>query len=432
MLARIGLTLGCVLLLAVSWLAVLNIESPEDKQAALVAYADMQLETELYEPARLYLEQALGYKTKYSFDVQEKLKRVYLELDDGQAYADLLARQIAQDNCAESVYEEAVDYYLERGELAEALSALKKGIAETGAQELIAIYERERYACRINASEYDVVTAYMDGYIQVRKDGLWGLADTAGRLVIPCDYGQISTVDMSTGRVAVMKDGKLSVVNAMNRVVATFDGGSAGVDKIGNFSQGILPLRLSSGKWIIVDGNLTPNPAEYEDLGGVSNSAVAMKFSGKWGVFALDGEVVIPAEYDDIVRDELGRCYAQGAVFAVRDGKARLFADGADTGISFDDARPFTDDGWAAVKQNGKWGFVDTAGTFMIEPQFDDALSFSGHLAAVKQGELWGYLALTGKLAIEPQYLRAKSFAGGNAPVLTDRGWQFISLVEYE
>jgi hypothetical protein len=432
MLTRIGLTLGCVLLLAVSWLAVLNVESPEDKQAALVAYADTQLAKGLYEPARPYLEQALGFRTKRSFSVQEKLKRVYLELGDKQAYADLLAQQILQDDCTESVYSEAATYYSEHGELASALSTLKKGIEQTHSQDLISTYERERYAYSINTSGYDTVTAYMNGYIQVRKDGLWGLANAAGGSVIPCAYDQISTVDDSSGRVAVMKDGKLSAVNAKNRIVAIFSSDSITVDEIGNFSQGILPLRLSNGKWSTANGSLTQGSAEYENLGTVSNSTLAIKSSGKWGVLELGGEWLIPAEYDEIISDELGRCYAQGAVFAKKSGKIYLFVNGEQNSNTYEDARPFTDDGWAAVKQNGKWGFIDTAGEFKIEPRFDDALSFSGHLAAVRQGELWGYVALTGKTAIEPQFLQAKSFFNGNAPVLTDKGYQFISLVEYQ
>ena len=117
-------------------------------------------------------------------------------------------------------------------------------------------------------------------------------------------------------------------------------------------------------------------------------------------------------------------------VFVRRGGKAILLSDGEEI-ASFDNALPFAD-GWAAVKQNGKWGFVDTQGQFLIEPQFDDALSFGQHLAAVKVGGLWGYVNVYGKIVIEPQYREVKSFHHGSAPVLTQDGWKFITLIEYE
>jgi len=130
--------------------------------------------------------------------------------------------------------------------------------------------------------------------------------------------------------------------------------------------------------------------------------------------------------------DELGRCHAQGAVFARMGAQVYLLAGGRQAGGAFEDARPFSDEGYAAVKSGGKWGFIDTSGAVVIGFWFDDALSFGQHLAAVKVGEFWGYISIYGHVVIEPVFLEAKSFSNGSAPVLTDRGWQFITLTEYK
>lgn len=61
----------------------------------------------------------------------------------------------------------------------------------------------------------------------------------------------------------------------------------------------------------------------------------------------------------------------------------------------FDEIKPFSQNyytSWnAAVKRNGKWGYIRRDGTTMIEPQFDKAFSFSaysGRLALVwKEGQ---------------------------------------------
>jgi len=68
----------------------------------------------------------------------------------------------------------------------------------------------------------------------------------------------------------------------------------------------------------------------------------------------------------------------------------------------------------------------------MLNPQYDDAESFSQHLAAVKVGQKWGYVSLYGELVIGPIFDQAKSFSQGCAPVRTGEGWQIITLVEYE
>ena len=84
------------------------------------------------------------------------------------------------------------------------------------------------------------------------------------------------------------------------------------------------------------------------------------------------------------------------------------------------------------MRKGEKWGLIDAEGVEQIPCQFEDALSFGGHLAAVQQDGLWGYVSLLGEVVIEPQFLEAKSFSDGSAPVRTELGWQFITLLEYE
>lgn len=42
----------------------------------------------------------------------------------------------------------------------------------------------------------------------------------------------------------------------------------------------------------------------------------------------------------------------------------------------YDKAQPFSG-GLAAVAVNGKWGYIDQSGTFVIEPRFNDAEAFT-------------------------------------------------------
>ena len=47
---------------------------------------------------------------------------------------------------------------------------------------------------------------------------------------------------------------------------------------------------------------------------------------------------------------------------------------------------------------------TDKTGKFVINPQFDNAASFSDGLARVEVGNKWGYIDKTGKFEINPQF----------------------------
>lgn len=66
----------------------------------------------------------------------------------------------------------------------------------------------------------------------------------------------------------------------------------------------------------------------------------------------------------------------------------------------FEDALPFSE-GFAAVKINGLWGYVDTTGEFVVQPQYSEATSFTGGCAAVYGGGMWQVIDTTGAVRLE-------------------------------
>ncbi|CAZ96238.1 WG repeat-containing protein [Zobellia galactanivorans] len=81
---------------------------------------------------------------------------------------------------------------------------------------------------------------------------------------------------------------------------------------------------------------------------------------------------------------------------------------------------------YALVRENGKFGFIDKTGAYVIEPQFDKADSFSDGRAAALQDDKWGYIDISGKFVIQPEYDRVKMFNSGLALVLKDDQWRYI------
>jgi hypothetical protein len=436
MLKRILLGLACVAVLGAAWLALAQVKSSAQKQSELMAQARIYISDKSFVSAIPLLEEAAAYRTRSTAESEEMLKIAYRGAGDSKnlrKYTALLDKQMAEKNALPAVYKEAADYYLETNNLTETIDVLRNGAARTNDERLAELYEQNRYAYRITRTAFEDVSTPFGGMVAVMRSGKWGLASYSGDEIVPCEYDKISTY--SNGVAIVKRSAKIAAVNRSNQQVTLLKPSESEPDVIftdfGNIAQNRVPILGSDGKWKRATSDFRIGSAEFDGLGMYSEGYAAAKQGNKWGVVNMETDNWLPAEYDDIIRDELGRCYGQGAVFAVKDGKIYLFVHGEQQSETYEGACPFNADGYAAVKKDGKWGFIDTSGQVKIEYRFDGALSFSGHLAAVKQGDLWGYAALTGKIAIEPQFLQAKPFHEGSAPVLAETGWQFIHLIEY-
>ena len=428
--SRILIGAGCLALLLTSWIIAINSKSAAEKQNELVEKAAELIDDGIYVLAVPLLEEAAGYNTALTGEVEEALKKAYLALINtagyNMKYTGLLETQMDRAKAGPAVFAEAANYYLSIAKIPEALEILRTGIEKTGDITLVDLYEQNRYEYSINRTAYEYMTAIYDSAVQVRRAGLWGLAGSGGDLLLPCEYEKIST--FSVDRAIVKKDGEIYAVNIDNNRIAKLNDYA---EDFGNLAYDRIPL-LIDGSWRRATGDFSVGTASFEQSGMYSEGFAAAKTDGKWGVVDTAFEWLIPPEYDGIIQDELGRCCARYAVFAKKNNKVFLFIKGRQIGDVFDDARPFSPHGYAAVKRSGKWGFIDIDGVVVVDFTFDDALSFGQHLAAVKQGEFWGYIGLSGSIVIDPVFFEAKSFSGGSAPVLTERGWQIITLLEYK
>jgi hypothetical protein len=74
----------------------------------------------------------------------------------------------------------------------------------------------------------------------------------------------------------------------------------------------------------------------------------------------------------------------------------------------------------AMLKENGKWGYIDTSGAFAISPRFASSLDdyvwpFEGGFAKIKVKSLYGFISHSGDFAVSPQFLEAEGFHDGRA-----------------
>lgn len=98
-----------------------------------------------------------------------------------------------------------------------------------------------------------------------------------------------------------------------------------------------------------------------------------------------------------------------------------------------EDSPPTENDGAAAtadnlflVPQNGRWGYIDSSGTLVVEPQFRRAYPFYNGLALVETDSGFGYIRPNGEFAIDPRFEDAWHFTGNVAPVQIGGEWSVI------
>ena len=185
-----------------------------------------------------------------------------------------------------------------------------------------------------------------------------------------------------------------------------------------------------------------PGIAE-ENVPQQAESLIPIYQNKKYGFINFSGDVIIKPQFDYVSSFNE---YGVATVMKKIDGQTQyglLGPYGLLTDINFWDIGGFHE-GIARVRDtNGKYGFLDTKGKWIVEPVYDSAVNFSEGMAAVgilikgtteqnsEKGSdsvsdihLWGFIDNSGKVIVEPQYGKAGSFSNGLAFVQEQGSWK--------
>jgi len=173
-----------------------------------------------------------------------------------------------------------------------------------------------------------------------------------------------------------------------------------------------------------LEGKIVINPqfafatAFREDLALVKTAGE----KGKWGYINNEGKFVINATYEDatVFQNGLAWIITENSAPSAIDKKGEIQF----TLKEAENVRLFSEDLAAFSKvdsTNTIWGFVDTSGKQVINPQFDAVGDFHDGKCAVKNKDgKWGYIDKSGKIIINNQFDSANIFKDGKAVVQLD------------
>ena len=91
----------------------------------------------------------------------------------------------------------------------------------------------------------------------------------------------------------------------------------------------------------------------------------------------------------------------------------------------FDDASDFCE-GFACVCIDDEWGYIKPDGSYLIKPKFDEVCDFREGFACVCVGNKWGYLKPDGDWLIKPKFEKAGSFSEKLAAVKQNGKWGIL------
>jgi hypothetical protein len=279
---------------------------------------------------------------------------------------------------------------------------------------------------------FDLVTSqtvFSEGVAAAAVGGSWGYVDRTGRLVIEPRFAEAQPFSEGLAFASGSEIGYIDragdfVIKWERRPDGRFDSGGA-------FSEGLAPVQST-----ILTRVVNPRPGGFP-----------MKATHSWGYIDRSGEVVIPPRFDragpfseglaavvlsaasPAKEARCGYIGHDGELFFTLPGRGCQSFSGGRAAV-----RLWEDVGEEDLPRE-RWGYVDRAGTMVIEPRFVPGFvgrteaadwRFSEGLACVLLGDRAGFIDRSGELVIEARFERCKPFSGGLAAVVSGGRWGFI------
>ncbi len=296
--------------------------------------------------------------------------------------------------------------------------------------------------------QYEYIGKFQDGYAIVSTQSLWqnekywGIIDTNGEAIIYPRYEACH--NFSEGLAAVRCNGKWGFSDTNGdevipplfyQVVQDFENGYA---MVRTCYEGSLFYINKQGRLVIKKSEMDILLSEiYETYRDFSEGLAAVKLNGKWGFINAEGVEVIVPQYAEVVQDFCDglaivkkEIWGQGIRINLQ---GNVVVKNNDNYIEvpsiYDEYRDFSE-GLAAVKLNGKWGFINTQGMVIVSPQYDYVDNFNEEYALVCVRKLWGIINKDGTPLVPTKYAQISNIVNGAAIALDHYGAEFQVSVD--
>lgn len=156
----------------------------------------------------------------------------------------------------------------------------------------------------------------------------------------------------------------------------------------------------------------------------MEDTVVVQTASNRNALYDINGTELAPAEYSYISPA------SDGMAAMKKDGKYGFLSVSGNTILpQYEEVQSFAD-GLAPVKEHGKWGVIDKAGRTVVPSIYQETgPAYAEGRLAVKKDNRWGFIDKSGKEIIAPSYKKVQmAFQNGMAAVQDNQNlWGFVN-----
>lgn len=242
------------------------------------------------------------------------------------------------------------------------------------------------------------------GGYKCKSSAKYGFIDVNGKILTPCNFSGFSAFADGVSRVETLVSGKTKYgfINAKGETILPLE-----YDDLRSLRDGWGVIK-KDGNYFFVDknGNQKEPPRKYDNI---------IEFRSGYAIGVINGLNNNPSVYYYIntsLKEEFSieaiRAYQfwedvavvnSKNVYELMNKKGEIFK--TLTGI---ENIKFSSDGMLAVREKGKWGFIDDKGNSIIPAKYDSCDSFKYGYGRFKVGDNWGIVDKSGNEIIEAKY----------------------------
>ncbi len=189
-----------------------------------------------------------------------------------------------------------------------------------------------------------------------------------------------------------------------------------------SFSEGFATVKIDE-KYGFVDKYGKENFLEYDDVSSFSEGLARVRLNDKYGFIDKNSEIAIGLNYEgaNSFSDELAKVILGGEIRFI-DKKANIIM----SYLIYDDVSSISE-GFASIRFNTKYGFIDRAGKEIISPKYGGVGLFSEGFAMISLNGRYGFIDRYDKKIIPLIYEDAGRFSEDLASVKLNGKYGFVN-----
>lgn len=285
--------------------------------------------------------------------------------------------------------------------------------------------------------DYDNISNLKNGYATISKDKKCGLIDENGKIIIPCIYQNIDG-EFVEGFMPVKKNDKWGFINENGEEIIPCK-----YDIVHNFSEGfalfynndekygfintsgkeVIPYTLSiaddfnSGLAFVIKSG----QAGFIDSNGVFSYKIISNGEKKYGIKNTNDKEILPCKYDILMT-----AFKNG--FKVYDDNKTYFINKYGKMLNSYDGPVSFENGLFNAHRDDKYGFIDKSGKEVIPLIYEWTGTFSEGLVKVKKNSKYGFVNNFGKEIVPCIYDEVDDFFNGyQVNVKKDNKWGVVN-----